>query len=99
MCFISVSELDNSLDDGKSKNTSGIIRLSGIRAIMERGKHALLDITPNAVDRLNYAQFYPIVVFLKADNKHIIKQLRQGIPKYGMLMTLIEIDIDTFLYA
>lgn len=64
-----------------NKNTSGIVRLSNIRDIMDRGKHALLDITPNAVDRLNYAQFYPIVIMLKADTKHIIKQLRQGIPK------------------
>lgn len=48
---------------------------------MDRGKHALLDITPNAVDRLNYAQFYPIVVFLRADSKHVIKELRQGMGK------------------
>ena len=31
-------------------------------------KHAVLDITPNAVDRLNYAQWYPIVVFLNPDS-------------------------------
>lgn len=48
---------------------------------MDRGKHALLDITPNAVDRLNYAQFYPIVIFLKAETKHIIKELRSGVAK------------------
>ncbi|XP_055316284.1 tight junction protein ZO-1 isoform X4 [Sitodiplosis mosellana] len=68
-------------DDKSSSGKSGIIRLSNIRDIMDRGKHALLDITPNAVDRLNYAQFYPIVIFLKADTKHTIKQLRQGLPK------------------
>lgn len=69
-------------DADKSNATkSAIVRLSNIRDIMDRGKHALLDITPNAVDRLNYAQFYPIVVFLKADTKHMIKQLRQGVPK------------------
>nr|XP_032522692.1 tight junction protein ZO-1-like [Danaus plexippus plexippus] len=73
-------KMDSTLEDSKSK-PSGIIRLSSIRSIMERGKHALLDITPNAVDRLNYAQFYPIVIYLKADNKHIIKQLRSGLPK------------------
>lgn len=71
-------------DDNKSNagaGKSGIIRLSNIRDIMDRGKHALLDITPNAVDRLNYAQFYPIVIFMKSDTKHTIKQLRQGLPK------------------
>lgn len=68
-------------DDKAGGSKSAIIRLSNIRDIMDRGKHALLDITPNAVDRLNYAQFYPIVLFLKADSKHTIKQLRQGVPK------------------
>ncbi|XP_034488633.1 tight junction protein ZO-1 isoform X10 [Drosophila innubila] len=81
-------------DDDKTSNANGtasgsgsgsgkcrIVRLSHIRDIMDRGKHALLDITPNAVDRLNYAQFYPIVIFLKTDSKHVIKQLRHGLPK------------------
>ncbi|XP_046804193.1 tight junction protein ZO-1-like isoform X4 [Lucilia cuprina] len=69
-------------DDDKTNNTKcRIVRLSNIRDIMDRGKHALLDITPNAVDRLNYAQFYPVVIFCKTDSKHVIKQLRQGMPK------------------
>lgn len=75
--------MENQLDDSVGKNTksSGIIRLSAIREVMDRGKHALLDITPNAVDRLNYAQFYPIVIFLKAETKQIVKEMRAGIPK------------------
>jgi hypothetical protein len=32
---------------------------------MDKGLHALLDVTPNAVDKLNYAQFYPIVILAK----------------------------------
>ena len=64
--------------EGVSKKASGIIRLSAIRDIMDRGKHALLDITPNAVDRLNYAQFYPIVILLRAESKQVIKNLRAG---------------------
>uniref|UniRef100_A0A182NSN2 Tight junction protein ZO-1 n=1 Tax=Anopheles dirus TaxID=7168 RepID=A0A182NSN2_9DIPT len=68
-------------DDKGSSKCGGIVRLSNIRDIMDRGKHALLDVTPNAVDRLNYAQFYPIVIFLKANTKHTIKQMRQGLPK------------------
>lgn len=76
--------MENQLDDnvGKNMKSSGIIRLSAIREVMDRGKHALLDITPNAVDRLNYAQFYPIVIFLKAETKQIIKEMRAGVPKY-----------------
>jgi tight junction protein 1 len=48
---------------------------------VEKGRHALLDITPGAVDKLNYAQFYPVVIFLRADSKHTVKELRAGIPK------------------
>lgn len=75
--LLSRSELENPLE-GVSKKASGIIRLSAIRDIMDRGKHALLDITPNAVDRLNYAQFYPIVILLRAESKQVIKNLRTG---------------------
>ncbi|RZF42526.1 hypothetical protein LSTR_LSTR004445 [Laodelphax striatellus] len=75
-------QLENNMEDmAKSQKSSGIIRLSAIRDIMERGKHALLDITPNAVDRLNYAQFYPIVIFLRAETKHVVKELRSGLTK------------------
>jgi len=35
-----------------------------------------LDITPNAVEKLNYAQLYPIVVFLEAQSKVVVKDLR-----------------------
>jgi len=34
-------------------------------------------VTPNAVDRLNFAQYAPIVVFLRAENKHAVKELHQ----------------------
>ena len=62
-------------DDSKSKS-SGIIRLSAIRELVERGRHALLDVTPTAVDRLNLAQLYPICIFLRAESKHVIKEVR-----------------------
>ncbi|XP_059472548.1 tight junction protein ZO-1 isoform X4 [Neocloeon triangulifer] len=67
-----------STDSEKGGKASSIIRLSAIREMVDRGKHGLLDITPNAVDRLNYAQFYPIVVFLRADNKQVVKDIRAG---------------------
>ncbi|KAK5641793.1 hypothetical protein RI129_010340 [Pyrocoelia pectoralis] len=79
--FIS-PQLDSNLDDSKpQKMSSNIIRLSAIREVISTGKHALLDITPNTVERLNYAQLYPVVVFFKAESKIIIKQMRQGLPK------------------
>lgn len=78
-------ELDATVEETSSKHksstNSNIIRLSAIRDVISTGKHALLDITPNAVERLNYAQMYPIVVFFKAETKMVVKQLRQGLPK------------------
>ncbi|XP_023220297.1 tight junction protein ZO-1-like [Centruroides sculpturatus] len=75
-------QLDSQLDDiPKSQKSSGIIRLSAIKEIIQKGKHAVLDITPNAVDRLNYAQFYPIVIFMHAENKHTVKELRSRLAK------------------
>uniref|UniRef100_A0A673MV22 Tight junction protein ZO-1-like n=1 Tax=Sinocyclocheilus rhinocerous TaxID=307959 RepID=A0A673MV22_9TELE len=43
---------------------------------MQCDKHAVLDITPNAVDRLNYAQWYPIVALLNPDSKQGVKNMR-----------------------
>ncbi|XP_047219992.1 tight junction protein ZO-1 isoform X8 [Girardinichthys multiradiatus] len=63
-------------DAGTDQKNSGIIRLHTIKQIIDRDKHAVLDITPNAVDRLNYAQWYPIVVFLNPDTKHGVKNMR-----------------------
>uniref|UniRef100_A0A8C0H715 Tight junction protein 3 n=1 Tax=Chelonoidis abingdonii TaxID=106734 RepID=A0A8C0H715_CHEAB len=40
-------------------------------------KHALLDITPSAVERLNYVQYYPVVVFCEPDSRQGIKAMRQ----------------------
>ncbi|CBY21340.1 unnamed protein product [Oikopleura dioica] len=55
----------------------GIIKLAVINEIIERNKHAVLDITPTAVDKLNYSQLYPIVIFLKAPSAKVVKDLRQ----------------------
>ncbi|XP_068711421.1 tight junction protein ZO-1-like isoform X2 [Montipora foliosa] len=52
------------------------ISYSYIRTVIDSGKHCLLDITPEEVERLNYAQLYPIVIFLKPPNKQIIKDMR-----------------------
>ncbi|XP_034738489.1 tight junction protein ZO-1 isoform X5 [Etheostoma cragini] len=63
-------------DAGTDQKSTGIIRLHTIKQIIDRDKHAVLDITPNAVDRLNYAQWYPIVVFLNPDTKQGVKTMR-----------------------
>ncbi|XP_037632944.1 tight junction protein ZO-2-like isoform X2 [Sebastes umbrosus] len=65
--------------DAGSEKSSGVVRLNTIRQIIEQDKHALLDVTPKAVDTLNYTQWYPIVIFFNPDNKHGIKAMRQRI--------------------
>ncbi|XP_054835916.1 tight junction protein ZO-3 isoform X2 [Eublepharis macularius] len=54
-----------------------VIKLDSVRQIAEQEKHALLDITPAAVERLNYVQYFPIVVFCKPDSRQGVKAMRQ----------------------
>lgn len=60
--------------DGAS---SKVIKLDTVRQIAEKDKHALLDITPSAVERLNYVQYYPMVVFCEPESRQGIKAMRQ----------------------
>ncbi|NWU93192.1 ZO3 protein, partial [Upupa epops] len=60
--------------DGAS---SKVIKLDSVRQIAEKDKHALLDITPAAVERLNYVQYYPVVVFCEPESRQGIKAMRQ----------------------
>nr|XP_031363009.1 tight junction protein ZO-3 [Lonchura striata domestica] len=60
--------------DGAS---SKVIKLDSVRQIAEKNKHALLDITPSAVERLNYMQYYPVVVFCEPESRQGIKAMRQ----------------------
>ncbi|KFW81251.1 Tight junction protein ZO-3, partial [Manacus vitellinus] len=60
--------------DGAS---SKVIKLDSVQQIAEKGKHALLDITPSAVERLNYVQYYPVVVFCEPESRPGVKAMRQ----------------------
>ncbi|KAM6294838.1 tight junction protein ZO-3 [Aegotheles albertisi] len=60
--------------DGAS---SKVIKLDSVQQIAEKDKHALLDITPSAVERLNYVQYYPVVVFCEPESRQGIKAMRQ----------------------
>uniref|UniRef100_A0A8C8B9K5 Tight junction protein 3 n=1 Tax=Otus sunia TaxID=257818 RepID=A0A8C8B9K5_9STRI len=60
--------------DGAS---SKVVKLDSVRQIAEKDKHALLDITPSAVERLNYVQYYPVVVFCEPESRQGIKAMRQ----------------------
>uniref|UniRef100_A0A4W3IQK4 Tight junction protein 2a (zona occludens 2) n=1 Tax=Callorhinchus milii TaxID=7868 RepID=A0A4W3IQK4_CALMI len=63
--------------DAGAEKTTGVVRLNTVRQIIEEDKHALLDVTPKAVDLLNYTQWYPIVIFFNPDNKQGVKTMRQ----------------------
>ncbi|KAJ8285198.1 hypothetical protein GJAV_G00023420 [Gymnothorax javanicus] len=65
--------------DAGSAKSSGVVRLNTIRQIIEQDKHALLDVTPKAVDTLNYTQWYPIVIFFNPDSKQGVKAMRQRV--------------------
>uniref|UniRef100_A0A8C4ZP35 Tight junction protein ZO-2-like n=1 Tax=Gadus morhua TaxID=8049 RepID=A0A8C4ZP35_GADMO len=65
--------------DAGPVRSSGVVRLNTIRQIIEQNKHALLDVTPKAVNTLNYTQWYPIVIFLNPDSKQGVKLMRQRV--------------------
>lgn len=44
--------------------------------VFPQDRHALLDVTPKAVDTLNYTQWYPIVIFMNPDSKQGVKTMR-----------------------
>ncbi|KAL0965437.1 hypothetical protein UPYG_G00281270 [Umbra pygmaea] len=62
--------------DAGTETSSGVVRLNTIRQIIDQDRHALLDVTPKAVDTLNYTQWYPIVLFLNPDSKAGVKTMR-----------------------
>uniref|UniRef100_A0A5G2QVM1 Tight junction protein 3 n=2 Tax=Sus scrofa TaxID=9823 RepID=A0A5G2QVM1_PIG len=61
----------------RTDSPSKIIKLDTVRVIAEKDKHALLDVTPSAIERLNYVQYYPIVVFCVPESRTALKALRQ----------------------
>ncbi|XP_058393538.1 tight junction protein ZO-3 isoform X1 [Diceros bicornis minor] len=61
----------------RTESPSKIIKLDTVRVIAEKDKHALLDVTPSAIERLNYVQYYPIVVFCAPESRQALKALRQ----------------------
>uniref|UniRef100_A0A672VBS0 Tight junction protein 2 n=1 Tax=Strigops habroptila TaxID=2489341 RepID=A0A672VBS0_STRHB len=63
--------------DAGSEKTTGVVRLNTVMQIIEQDKHALLDVTPKAVDLLNYTQWFPIVIFFNPDSKQGVKTMRQ----------------------
>ncbi|XP_021100587.1 tight junction protein ZO-3 isoform X2 [Heterocephalus glaber] len=61
----------------RADSPSKIVKLDTVRVIAEKDKHALLDVTPSAIERLNYVQYYPIVVFCAPESRPALKALRE----------------------
>ncbi|XP_068600034.1 tight junction protein ZO-3 [Brachionichthys hirsutus] len=59
------------------ESSSTVIKLDTVRRIAEQDKHPLLDITPTAVERLNYIQYHPMVLFLDPHSRKDVKAMRQ----------------------
>ncbi|XP_076009091.1 tight junction protein ZO-3 isoform X2 [Genypterus blacodes] len=57
-------------------SASTVIKLDTVRRIAEKDKHPLLDITPTAVERLNYIQYHPMVLFLDPHSRKDVKSMR-----------------------
>ncbi|KAM6938778.1 tight junction protein ZO-3 isoform 2-T2 [Lycodopsis pacificus] len=62
---------------GGGDGGSTVIKLDTVRRIAEKDKHPLLDITPTAVERLNYIQYHPMVLFLDPHSRKDVKAIRQ----------------------
>ncbi|XP_041648232.1 tight junction protein ZO-3 isoform X2 [Cheilinus undulatus] len=62
---------------GSGDSGSTVIKLDTVRKIAEKDKHPLLDITPTAVERLNYIQYHPMVLFLDPHSRKDVKAMRQ----------------------
>uniref|UniRef100_A0A7N8X0K0 Tight junction protein 3 n=1 Tax=Mastacembelus armatus TaxID=205130 RepID=A0A7N8X0K0_9TELE len=59
-----------------TESGSTVIKLDTVRRIAEKDKHPLLDITPTAVERLNYIQYHPMVLFLDPHSRKDVKTMR-----------------------
>lgn len=46
--------------------------------IMNKNKHCLLDVTPHSVEKLQYAQYCPIVIYINVDSRSRLKELRKN---------------------
>ncbi|KAK0425013.1 hypothetical protein QR680_008982 [Steinernema hermaphroditum] len=53
-----------------------IVRLSAIDALVAANKHCILDVSPASVEKLQLAQYAPIVVLIDVDGKSRVRELR-----------------------
>lgn len=59
------------------ESDGGVIRLSSVDHVIASMKHCVLDISIESVERLQLAQYAPIVVFLDVDGRSKIREIRK----------------------
>ncbi|XP_048031820.1 disks large homolog 3 isoform X4 [Chanodichthys erythropterus] len=59
-----------------NENLYGTSILS-VRAVAERGKHCILDVSGNAIKRLQQAQLYPIAIFIKPKSVEALMEMNK----------------------
>ncbi|XP_034037515.1 disks large homolog 3 isoform X3 [Thalassophryne amazonica] len=59
-----------------NENLYGTSILS-VRTVAERGKHCILDVSGNAIKRLQQAQLYPIAIFIKPKSIEALMELNK----------------------
>ncbi|EGT32441.1 CBN-ZOO-1 protein [Caenorhabditis brenneri] len=62
---------------GSPESDGGVIRLSSVDHVIASMKHCVLDISIESVERLQLAQYAPIVVFLDVDGRSKIRDIRK----------------------
>eukprot|EP00081_Caenorhabditis_elegans_P000473 NP_001021686.1 ZO-1 (Zonula Occludens tight junctional protein) Ortholog [Caenorhabditis elegans] len=62
---------------GSPESDGGVIRLSSVDHVIASMKHCVLDISIESVERLQLAQYAPIVVFLDVDGRSKIREIRK----------------------
>ncbi|CAJ0944548.1 unnamed protein product, partial [Mesorhabditis belari] len=55
----------------------GIVRLGAVDQLIAAGKHAVLDISVESIERLQLAQYAPIVVLIDVDGRSRIREIRK----------------------
>ncbi|XP_003471058.1 disks large homolog 3 isoform X4 [Cavia porcellus] len=51
--------------------------IQSVRAVAERGKHCILDVSGNAIKRLQQAQLYPIAIFVKPKSIEALMEMNR----------------------
>uniref|UniRef100_UPI00358DE1D4 tight junction protein ZO-2-like isoform X2 n=1 Tax=Myxine glutinosa TaxID=7769 RepID=UPI00358DE1D4 len=64
-------------DAGTKPRMNGLIRLLTIKEIINRNRHAVLDVTPGAAARLHRSRWHPIVIFLQPDSRSGLRAMRR----------------------